>query len=67
MEQANKPTFWQIAATGLISAVCFGFARYFHMEGGAMLSGISTFLTTIGWLLLIGAVILMLLWAAKSS
>jgi hypothetical protein len=67
MEQANKPTFGQIATLGLLGAIAFGVARYLR-DGVAtpIGSGISTFLATIGWLFLIGAVVLMLLWLRRA-
>jgi hypothetical protein len=67
MEQTNKPAFWQIVTTGLLAAVCFGFARYFRLGGSPTFWGVSQFLATVGWLSGIGAILLMLVWAYKST
>lgn len=67
MEQANKLSFGAIAASGLLAAILFGFARYLQLGGGATLRGVATFLTTIGWLSMIGCVILMIVWGIRSA
>ena len=67
MEQANKPTFLQIATSGVLAGLCLGIGRIMRTPPTTKLVlGLSTFMVTIGWLLLIGAVVLMVLWAAKS-
>lgn len=67
MEQSNKPTFGQIAAIGALAASSLGAARYFRLEGAPLDQAVATFLTAVGWLAGIGAVLLMFLWAAKNS
>lgn len=67
MEQSNKPTFGQIAAAAVLAAVSLGAARYCRLEGGSVYQAVGIFLATVGWLAGIGAVLLMLLWAAKNS
>jgi hypothetical protein len=64
--QSSAPGLSRIVFLGLLAAALFGAARYLR-EGipTHLASAFATFLATVGWLFLAGALALIVVWTAR--